>query len=461
MNCDTDNVDFHTLFSGLASPVCVLEPVLDEQGFVSDAVFRHVNGAFLEKHKRSPERVKVLHFLCEEGFDGHNFLAALGDLHPGETKSFSITTAEKINWFECTAIRSTTGNFLLAARCTPHDENRESEKFENIFLPIYTGGSSILLIVDPAEKTIQYASDEAERFYGYPRAKLRGMPIDDIIIDDGEREEAFRASTMKKGDSSRHRLADGRTVEIREWTFVSQWNKKTAIFIVVDKPGLSASPTPSSFRPLYDRLGTPVDPKAFDIFLETLEGVPYLRELIAMLIPHGTLVQYSRGDHFLEHGAVPTTAGFILKGLFRQYTLLQDGQDCTLAFYRAAALIGNYPDFRMHRPNGVAFEARSDSLIFCVDMEILLCLARKDYRWYQIFFYSMCNRHIHQHECYYSLRCEDAVSRYRRFLLQFRDIAPFVKSYHIASFLGITSETLSRVRKTLAKAEAGADELHG
>lgn len=193
--------------------------------------------------------------------------------------------------------------------------------------------------------------------------------------------------------------------------------------------------------------------RSFDPFLEAHADIPYLRELIVSLIPHGSLASYAQGDHFLETGAVQTTAGFVLKGLFRQYKISPDGRDCTLFFYRAGAIIDSYPDYRIQRPSAASYEARTDCLVFCTDLTTLACLALRDHRWYRLFFYNTNNRHINLKEQGYSLRFEDAVARYKRFLSNYRDIVPFVKSYHIASFLGITAETLSRVRKALAASD--------
>jgi CRP-like cAMP-binding protein len=44
-----------------------------------------------------------------------------------------------------------------------------------------------------------------------------------------------------------------------------------------------------------------------------------------------------------------------------------------------------------------------------------------------------------------------ASERYDLFLEQYRDIEPFTRNYHIASYLGMTQESLSRIRVEKAK----------
>lgn len=230
--------------------------------------------------------------------------------------------------------------------------------------------------------------------------------------------------------------------------------RKESVYIpafTADVPALPESSTPEDREAPLDKRGNQIDLRAFGLFLEAHADIPYLRELIVALSSHGALASYAKGDHFLETGSVQTTAGLVLKGLFRQYRISPDGKDCTLFFYRAGAIIDSYPDYRLQRPSSAAYEAMTDCLVFCADFKTLASLALKDHRWYRLFFYNANNRHMNLKEQGYSLRFEDALTRYRRFLTNYRDILPFVKSYHIASFLGITSETLSRVRKSLAE----------
>lgn len=206
-------------------------------------------------------------------------------------------------------------------------------------------------------------------------------------------------------------------------------------------------------KPLRDRMSQPIDRKLFGKFFEANADIPTLDELLSTLCRYGAVCRYAEGEHFLESGAVQTTAGFVLRGLFRQYRVSPEGQEHTLSFYRAGTIIGSSSDYRLQKRSGATFEARTDCLVFCVDMSILARLAREDHRWYRLFYYNMSAKHVLQNEQNYSLRCENAVTRYRRFLASYRDVIPFVRSYHIASFLGITSETLSRVRKSLPESE--------
>ena len=44
---------------------------------------------------------------------------------------------------------------------------------------------------------------------------------------------------------------------------------------------------------------------------------------------------------------------------------------------------------------------------------------------------------------------KSAKERYIDFLITYPDIEKYLKNYHIASFLGITTESLSRIRKEM------------
>jgi hypothetical protein len=102
--------------------------------------------------------------------------------------------------------------------------------------------------------------------------------------------------------------------------------------------------------------------------------------------------------------------------LFRQYTLTPEGKDYTLDFYRTGRLIDTYASIKLNRPSIVAFEARSDCLVYSVDSGMLKAAALGDHRWYRLFYYNLADRLIGQHERSYSLLCEGSLAKYTRFL---------------------------------------------
>lgn len=285
---------------------------------------------------------------------------------------------------------------------------------------------------------------------------MRAGESKSLSIENAERTTWFECDVTRSGTGNFLILAhgDGRGQEPCERVIVPYCAGQELVILPPEDNMYPARPSSEDGKPLRDRKGEPIDRKLFNPFLEAHAEIPNLDELIDMLCQYGTLESYAKNSHFLETGAFQTAAGFILKGLFRKYRISQDGLDYTMSFYRTGTIIGSGSDFRLQNRSAATIEARTDCLVFCVDMKILARLAHEDHRWYRLFYYTMSDKHTLQNEQNYSLRCENAETRYKRFLSNYRDVIPFVRSYHIASFLGITPETLSRVRKTLSESES-------
>jgi CRP-like cAMP-binding protein len=174
--------------------------------------------------------------------------------------------------------------------------------------------------------------------------------------------------------------------------------------------------------------------------------MPYVGELMAQLEPGGRFVAYRPGERLPERDEESPRIGFIVKGYFRQYAITAKGIDCTLALYRVGQILDSSLYRGLCRESTIGFEALSECEVFMADWSDLRVRADADPRWFRLFYCCISSRLAAERERDISLLCEDATARYRRFLLEDGDALPYLRSYHIASYLGVTSETLSRIR---------------
>ena len=95
------------------------------------------------------------------------------------------------------------------------------------------------------------------------------------------------------------------------------------------------------------------------------------------------------------------------------------------------------------------FEALEDSIFYKISLkEMDNFLNNADKKWEHL-------TRIWLHDTYFSstykrvisLMSENVEQRYERLLLEYPDIFNRVKSYHIATFLGVASQTLSKLKK--------------
>jgi CRP-like cAMP-binding protein len=92
------------------------------------------------------------------------------------------------------------------------------------------------------------------------------------------------------------------------------------------------------------------------------------------------------------------------------------------------------------------YEALEDSCLFVLDRKHFTELLDRNACWQIIknsilekFFIQKSNRES-------QLLSKDAETRYQQFLMDFPNLEHRLKNYHIASYLGISPETLSRIR---------------
>lgn len=157
-------------------------------------------------------------------------------------------------------------------------------------------------------------------------------------------------------------------------------------------------------------------------------------------------VSLSRDDVLLEQGEVSNDIYFVAKGILRAACEVDD-KDVTRWFCFEDHFATAYFSFVYRQPSEDRITAVTDAEIFSISHGGLEALARKDPVWIDL------NRHLVEH--YYTVLQDRVMSfqtcstaeRYSALLAERPDIEEQVPLGHLASFLGMSQETLSRLRK--------------
>jgi len=153
-----------------------------------------------------------------------------------------------------------------------------------------------------------------------------------------------------------------------------------------------------------------------------------------------------KGDHFLNLGQVSRHIAFIDSGLMMHYSL-HDGVEIPCSFSLEGDWMGSLKSLTSGSPTEVAIKALEDSCIREISAEHLQHLFHLSPRWLQfknhlvqlVFF------NITQHNA--DLAMLDAKARYYKFMRENPDLINRIPQYYIAAYLGITPQSLSRIRK--------------
>ena len=165
----------------------------------------------------------------------------------------------------------------------------------------------------------------------------------------------------------------------------------------------------------------------------------------ALLTAQLSEVSYPKGTRLLEAGKVETTIYFLRKGIVRAY-VPADGDEITFWFGSEGATVVSMKSYTGNGPGYESIELMEDSVFYELKKDALCRLFEQDIHlanWGRKF---AENELIKAEERIISLLFRDASERYRELLENTPGLLQRIPLGTIASYLGITQVTLSRIR---------------
>jgi CRP-like cAMP-binding protein len=155
-------------------------------------------------------------------------------------------------------------------------------------------------------------------------------------------------------------------------------------------------------------------------------------------------------EFLLRAGDICKTVAFVGRGCLRCYSIDEQGEEHVVQFAIEDWWISDLKSFFSGEPSLYNIDALEDSEILTLDRskreELLLAIPK-----YERFFRVLGDRHyIATHERIVASLSASAEARYLSFLKSYPTLAQRISQRQIASYLGITSESLSRIRRRLA-----------
>jgi len=158
-----------------------------------------------------------------------------------------------------------------------------------------------------------------------------------------------------------------------------------------------------------------------------------------------TLKEIFKGDHLFRQGDICKHLFYIKKGLARVYYYSDKGKDITLWFSAENTLLTAIDSFYLHKPTRDNCEALEDMVVYTITQSQLETLLNSQ-EGAQIVFYITYEVTRKMAEHMESIRFQSAEERYLTLISNYPAILQRASLGHIASYLGITQETLSRIR---------------
>ncbi|RYD58435.1 MAG: Crp/Fnr family transcriptional regulator [Sphingobacteriales bacterium] len=175
----------------------------------------------------------------------------------------------------------------------------------------------------------------------------------------------------------------------------------------------------------------------------TAEEVEYFTSLL-------TVRKLRKRQYLLQEGDVMRLETFVSKGCLRSYEIDAKGQEHIIQFSVEEWWVGDMYSFLTGTPSRLNIDCLEDTEViqFSKDqLEELYVRVPKFERYFRLL---VQNAYIASQNRILSIMTKPALERYHEFLQKYPTIEQRVPNHQIASFLGITPESLSRLRKQYA-----------
>jgi CRP-like cAMP-binding protein len=159
--------------------------------------------------------------------------------------------------------------------------------------------------------------------------------------------------------------------------------------------------------------------------------------------------EIKKGDFFLAEGQICKQVGFIVKGLIRYY-INHDGEEKTYAFGQESNFVCNYESFLSQMPSTKIIQALEDCEMLIIsfdDLQIFYKSINEGERFGRLVIEKVFIETLQDLSSFYTDLPEN---RYEKFLKEHSDLPQRISQYHIASYLGVKPQSLSRIRKRIS-----------
>lgn len=159
----------------------------------------------------------------------------------------------------------------------------------------------------------------------------------------------------------------------------------------------------------------------------------------------------SKGEVLIREGQTVNKTFFVTQGSLRSFCVDKEGKEHTLQFAIRDWWISDFIAIYGNKPASLTVECISDSSVIEFNAQKLneIYLQFPEFEPFQR---KNLERHVVSlHKRILNQLQLTALERYNLFLEQYPNIEQHVPNYHIASYLGITQQSLSRVRAEIAK----------
>lgn len=178
--------------------------------------------------------------------------------------------------------------------------------------------------------------------------------------------------------------------------------------------------------------------------------VPLTQAEQSLIKDHLSVKKIRKKQYLLQEGDVCKTIAFVEKGMLRSYSVDDNGTEHIMQFAPEGWFISDMFSFITGDAANYNIEAIEDSELVLISKSANEELMNKCAKYERFSRILVTGAYVALQKRINSLMSFTLEERYETFMLQYPDIARRVPQHMIASYIGLTPETLSRVRKRIA-----------
>lgn len=187
--------------------------------------------------------------------------------------------------------------------------------------------------------------------------------------------------------------------------------------------------------------------ESFQKYLNNI--VPMDDETFNKALDYLQVEKISKNEFLIKEGQVCKKVAFVYKGLFRVFNN-KDGVEVNTCFCPENSMASSLNSVINQAPSSESIQAIEDSIIISISLEICIQLSINSIQWQRVRQFFTEKECIRLSERANSLSFETALEKYKNIINNQPYLVQRVPIQHLASYIGVSRETLSRIRSKIS-----------